>query len=61
MAFFKQEAVTRVTTDASPVGLGAILEQQQPDGQYRPVYYASKKLNKVESRFSQSERERHLG
>jgi hypothetical protein len=37
MAYYNQHAETRVTTDASPVGLGAILEQVQPDGQFRPV------------------------
>ena len=57
MAYFKQGAPTRVVTDASGVGLGAILEQQQPDGLYRPVYYASKKLSSVEQRYSQFERE----
>ena len=55
MAYFKQGAPTRVVTDASGVGLGAILEQQQPDGLYRPVYYASKKLSSVEQRYSQFE------
>ena len=34
MAFFKQGAETRVTTDASPVDIGAVLEQKQDDGQY---------------------------
>ena len=33
MAFFKQGAETRLTTDASPVGIGAVLEQKQEDGQ----------------------------
>ena len=41
MAYFTQGTTTRVTIDASPVGLGAILEQKQTDGQFRPVYYAS--------------------
>ena len=54
MAYFKQGAPTRIVTDASGVGLGAILEQQ-PDGLYRPVYYASKKLSSVEQRYSQFE------
>ena len=56
MAYFTTGAKTRVITDASPVGLGAILEQQQPDGTYRPVYYASRKLTKTEMRYSQFER-----
>ena len=42
---------------ASPVGIGAILEQEQEDGQYRPVHYASHKPSPTESRYSQFERE----
>ena len=57
MAYFRQGAETRLTTDASPVGVGAILEQKQGDGSYRPIYYASRKLSKVETRYSQFERE----
>ena len=57
MAYHQQGAPTRLTTDASPVGVGAILEQQQEDGTYRPIYYASRKLSKVERRYSQFERE----
>ena len=41
MAYFRQGAKTRVTTDASPVGVGAVLEQEQEDGSYRPIYYAT--------------------
>ena len=57
MAYHRQGAPTRLTTDASPVGIGAILEQRQEDGSYRPIYYASRKLSKVEQRYSQFERE----
>ena len=57
MAYHQQGAPTRLTTDASPVGVGAILEQQQEDGTYRPIYHASRKLSKVERRYSQFERE----
>ncbi|KAK3746720.1 hypothetical protein QZH41_006652 [Actinostola sp. cb2023] len=53
MAYHKQGRATRLITDASPVGLGAILEQKQEDGLYRPVYYASRKLSNVEKRYSQ--------
>lgn len=57
MAYFAKDAKTHLVTDASPVGLGAVLEQQQEDGSYRPVDYASCKLNNVEKRYSQFERE----
>ena len=57
MAYFTPGLPTRIVTDASPVGLGAILEQKQSDGEYRPVYYASRKLTDTESRYSQFERE----
>ena len=50
MALFKQGAETRVITDASPIGIGAVLEQKQEDGQYRPVHYASRNLTSPESR-----------
>ena len=48
---------THLVTDASPVGLGADLEQQQEDGSYRPVYIASRKLTNLEKRYFQFERE----
>ena len=57
MVYQRQGAPTRLTTDASPVGIGAILEREQEDGSYRPIYYASRKLSKVEKRYSQFERE----
>ena len=57
MVFYNDKLPTRVVTDASSVGLGAILEQKQEDGNFHPVYYASRKLSKVEQRYSQFERE----
>ena len=48
---------THIVTDPSPVGLGAILEQKQSDGEYRPLYYGSRKLTDTELRYSQFERE----
>ena len=58
LAYFNPCAKTRVITDASPVGLGAILSQEQ-DGEYRSrvVSYASRSLTAVERRYSQTERE----
>ena len=43
VAFHRQGAPTRHMTDASSVGIGAILEQEQEDGSYRPIYYSSRK------------------
>ena len=57
MAYHREVAHTRLTTDASPAGIGAILEQKQEDRTYRSIYYASRKLSKVEQRYSQFERE----
>ena len=39
-----------------PFGLEAILTQKQPDGNFRPVAYASRNFNAVERRYSQIER-----
>ena len=57
MAYHRQGAPTRLTTNPSPVGIGAILEQKQEDETYRPIYCASRKLSKVEQRYPQFERE----
>lgn len=56
LAYFDKSAKTKVVTDASPVGIGAILIQEK-DGIDRPVYYASRSLTQVERRYSQTERE----
>ena len=57
MAYFDLNAKTRVIVDASPVGLGAILTQQQKDGNFKSVIYASRSLSDVERRYSQTEKE----
>ena len=45
-----------VITDASPVGLGAVLVQER-NGESRAVCYASRSLSSVERRYSQTEKE----
>ena len=55
MAYYDPNAETRIICDASPKGLGSILEQKHGDN-FRPVAYASRTLNAVERRYSQIER-----
>ena len=57
LVHYREEAPTRLVTDASPVGLGPVLEQQQPDGNCRPDYYASRSLTPVERWYAQFEKE----
>ncbi|MEW8545684.1 MAG: RNase H-like domain-containing protein, partial [Candidatus Thiodiazotropha sp.] len=57
MAYYNTEAETQLLVDGSPFGLGAILNQKQSNGEFRPVAYASRTLNPVERRYSQTERE----
>ena len=58
MAYFGQQNETELTTDASPVGLPAILFQKTPGKNNRKVVaYASRSLSDVESRHFQTEKE----
>ena len=56
LAYFRQGAPTKLITDASPVGLGAVLVQTQ-GGTDRALCYASRTLSDVERRYSQVEKE----
>ena len=53
MAFYDKDAPTEVVTDTSPVGLGAILVQEQ-QGVQRAVAFASRSLRAVVSNFRES-------
>ena len=57
LACFSLNAPTFVVMDANPVGLGAILMQEQKDRECKPVAYIIKTLTEVERRYSQIERE----
>ncbi|PAA60150.1 hypothetical protein BOX15_Mlig025062g1 [Macrostomum lignano] len=50
--FDPSDSITRLTTDASPYGLGAVLEQSKG-----PVMFVSKTLSKPERNYAQIERE----
>ena len=53
LAYFDKNTKTRVITNASLVGLGAVLAQGK-GGEYRVVSYASRSLTNTEKRYSQT-------
>lgn len=59
MSFFNIEWITVLTVDASPVGLGAVLSQVNPEDpkDKRIIAFASRLLADTEKRYSQCEKE----
>lgn len=55
--FFSGSDETYLYTDASPVALGAVLVQKNPEGTYRVIAFASKLLSPTERRYPQTQRE----
>ena len=53
---WNSERKTRVTTDASDVGIGVVLEQNI-EGVWRPVEFWSRKLKSAETRYSATDKE----
>lgn len=54
---FREGEQTYLYTDASGVALGAVLTQQQPNGVWRTISFASKMLTPSERRYDQTARE----
>ncbi|KAJ8381193.1 hypothetical protein SKAU_G00019710 [Synaphobranchus kaupii] len=56
LMFFCPEKRTKVSTDASKDGLGAVLLQEE-EGAWQPVAYASRSMTATECRYAQIEKE----
>ena len=57
LALYDPAKETRVSSDASSFGLGAVLTQAQEDGGWKPVAYISRSLTPTEQRYAQVEME----
>lgn len=57
LALYDPERETKLSTDASCFGLGAVLRQRQPTGDFKPVAYASRSMSQAERRYAQIEKE----
>ena len=52
LAYADYKKILRLNTDASELGLGSVLYQQQEDGTYCVIAYASRSLSKTEKNYS---------
>ena len=57
LTFYSPELPLRLDTDASSVGLGAVLSHVMKDGSERPIEYISRTLSAAEKNYSQIDRE----
>jgi len=57
LAHYNLNAETKISADASSHGLGAVLLQRQDNYEWKPVAFASRSLNEIESRYAQIEKE----
>ena len=57
LAHYSPNRKTRLSSDASSYGLGAVLLQKQDDGEFKPVFYTSRSLTPTEQRYAQIEKE----
>lgn len=57
LAHYNPSLPLLLTSDASEAGAGAVLFHKYPDGNLRPIAYASRRFNKTESRYSTIDKE----
>ena len=57
LAHYNPQLPLRLAGDASCYGIGAVLSHQYPDGNERPIAYASRTLQPSERKYAQIERE----
>uniref|UniRef100_A0A9J7ZHH2 Gypsy retrotransposon integrase-like protein 1 n=1 Tax=Cyprinus carpio carpio TaxID=630221 RepID=A0A9J7ZHH2_CYPCA len=57
LAQYCPDRQTRVSADASFFGLGGVLSQLQPAGEWRPVAFISRSMTPTEKRYAQIEKE----
>ena len=57
LALYHSRKGTIVSADASSYGLVGVLLQEQSDGKWKPVMYASRALTSTEQRYAQIEKE----
>lgn len=57
LAHYNPEAELILTCDASPFGLGSVLQQKNANGSIQPIAFVSRTLSKPERNYAQIERE----
>lgn len=57
LAYFDTKLPLILATDASPIGVGAVLSHRLPDGSEKVILYASQALSQTQAKYSQIDKE----